>query len=503
MDAAKFEKKFETALQFLATENFFDANKLLEQLLEKRPRHPGVLVNFGCASVGLGRIDRAVLAWDKAKRLAPNNPSLLLDLGHLHEGINYMEESRDCFRSAMAIEPNAIDPRISLAVLHEKNNQFAEARHFVEECLAIDAKDEQALYFSAFLDHRENKLEEAERKLRDLIVAEPKHPYVVYACRYELAQILDRKGYFDEAMLMLAEAKKRVRTLAEVEDIGAGYDEIARLYNDYAKSLPRDILRTWSKSFPESRRSVIPRLAFLGGHPRSGTTLLEQILGSHPQVKTYDETAAFGQSILCKQRRSGQKLSCQSINILRREYIQFLHRLSAVNPDEKLLIDKNPSPTAFLPLWLKIFPELRVLIALRDPRDVIISCYFQNIPLNVINSNFLSLERIAKHYADLMNVWLVVREWEGFCWLETQYEDIVANLKPEGQRVTKFLGLEWHEDQESFYKNKKGGKVNSPTYHDVTHPIYDRSVNRWRSYEKYLSPVLPVLEPYCRAFGYS
>jgi len=503
MDATKFEKRFETALQFLATENFSDANRVLEQLLEKRPRHPGVLLNYGCASAGLGKFDLAAEAWDKARRLAPKNPRLLLDLGHLHESINNMEASRDCFRSAMAIEPNAIDPRISIAVTLEKNHRLAEARHFIEECLSIDAKDEQACYFSAVLDHRENKLEEAECKLRDLIVAEPKHPYVVYACRYELAQILDRKGCFDEAMLMLVEAKKRVRTLAEVEEIGAQYDEQARLYNDYAKSLSRDILHDWSKSFPESRRTVIPRLAFLGGHPRSGTTLLEQILGSHPQVKAYDETPAFGQSVLSKQRRSGQKLSHQRINALRREYIQFLRQMSASNPDEKLLIDKNPSPTAFLPLWLRVFPELHVLMALRDPRDVIISCYFQNLPLNVINSNFLSLERIAKHYADLMNVWLVVREWKGFSWLETRYEDIVANLKPEGQRVTKFLGLEWHEDQESFYKNKRGVKVNSPTYHDVTQPIYGRSVNRWRVYEKYLSSVLPILEPYCRAFGYS
>ena len=102
----------------------------------------------------------------------------------------------------------------------------------------------------------------------------------------------------------------------------------------------------------------------------------------------------------------------------------------------KLLLDKNPSPTARLPLWLKVFPELRVLIALRDPRDVVLSCYFQNIPLNAANVNFLSFERLAKHYADLMDIWLAVREWEGFAWLEVRYEDTVADLEKEGRRVT-------------------------------------------------------------------
>jgi Sulfotransferase family len=75
----------------------------------------------------------------------------------------------------------------------------------------------------------------------------------------------------------------------------------------------------------------------------------------------------------------------------------------------KLLLDKNPSPTARLPLWLKVLPELRVLVALRDPRDVVLSCYFQNIPLNATNVNFLSFERLAEHYADLMDIWLAVR----------------------------------------------------------------------------------------------
>jgi hypothetical protein len=147
-----------------------------------------------------------------------------------------------------------------------------------------------------------------------------------------------------------------------------------------------------------------------------------------------------------------------------------------------------------------VFPELRVIIALRDPRDVVISCYFQNIPLNTVNVNFLSLERVAKHYSDLMDTWLAVRQWEGFSWIETRYEDIVADMEKEGRRVTEFLGLGWHESQARFYEKSRAKQFYSPTYQDVTRPVYQRSVARWRAYEKYLAPILPVLEPYCRAF---
>jgi hypothetical protein len=169
----------------------------------------------------------------------------------------------------------------------------------------------------------------------------------------------------------------------------------------------------------------------------------------------------------------------------------------------KLLVDKNPSPTARLPLWLRVFPELRVLIALRDPRDVVLSCYFQNIPLNTVNVNFLSWERLAKHYADLMDVWLAVRQWEGFAWIETRYEDVVADLAKEGRRVTEFLGLPWDEQQTRFYEKSRTKQLYSPTYQDVTRPVYARSVARWSAYEKHLAPILPALEPYCRTFGYA
>jgi hypothetical protein len=342
----------------------------------------------------------------------------------------------------------------------------------------------------------------AERRLRDLIASEPKHPYVRYASRYELAQILDRTDRFDEAMQLLADAKQLVRALTDTELLLKGYDQGAASARRFAKSLPNDILRQWAQFFPERKRESIPPLAFLGGHPRSGTTLLEQMLGAHPEVAALDEPTAF-LNILEPEFHRSKELSSTRVNTLRHLYIQALLEEVGAAGTGKLLVDKNPSPTARLPLWLRVFPELRVLIALRDPRDVVLSCYFQNIPLNSTNVNFLSLERLAKHYADLMDIWLAAREWEGFAWLETRYEDLVADLENEGGRVTGFLGLDWHEEQSRFYEKSRNKQLYSPTYQDVTRPVYTRSVARWRAYEKYLSPILPALEPYCRRFGYS
>ncbi len=153
-------------------------------------------------------------------------------------------------------------------------------------------------------------------------------------------------------------------------------------------------------------------------------------------------------------------------------------------------------------LWLRIFPELKVIIALRDPRDVVISCYFLNVMLNATNVNFLSLERTAKHYADLMDVWLRLRELGGFEWLETRYEDVVADMASEGRRVTEFLGLTWHDAQSRYFETARRKVLYAPTYHDVTQPVYTRAVGRWEQYAAAVEPLQAKLEPYCRAFGY-
>src|SRR5262249_26321072 len=159
------------------------------------------------------------------------------------------------------------------------------------------------------------------------------------------------------------------------------------------ESQPKDILHAWAKFFPKNKREPSRPIAFLGGHPRSGTTLLEQVLDAHPKIAALDEPTAFldvlqPSFLMSKEHSSGRS------NALRRAYFEAIDRELGGPSQSKMVIDKNPSPTARLPIWLRVFPELRVIIALRDPRDVVLSCFFQNIPLNAVNVNFLSFERL-------------------------------------------------------------------------------------------------------------
>jgi hypothetical protein len=279
-------------------------------------------------------------------------------------------------------------------------------------------------------------------------------------------------------------------------------------------ALTPTMIRRWREARPAAATNF--RLAFLGGHPRSGTTLLEQVLGAHPAIRAFDEPDAFVQEIWNQlaPMQAAKALTLSALNDisaprrddLRQRYLKSLSRElvshSTGDPGAEVLLDKNPSPTASLHLWLRVFPELKVIIALRDPRDVVVSCFFQNLMLTPTNANFLSLERTAKHYADLMDVWLRMRELGGFDWMETRYEDVVANLEGEGRRATEFLGLSWHTNQVNFHETAQKKILFAPTFSDVAKPVHNRAVGRWQHYAEALAPIRASLAPYCGAFGY-
>ncbi|HVV74156.1 MAG TPA: sulfotransferase, partial [Verrucomicrobiae bacterium] len=470
MTSPDLQRRLNDARQLLLGQKFTQAFQQYQKLLRQAPGQAAIWYEYGNAALGLRDAKTADFAWDKALELEPGNAELIGLIGHQFQGMRRPERARACFERAAAADPRGINPRISLAVLHEQNHRLEDARRAVEQCLAIDPGDDQARYFTAVLDRRENQLEKAEHGLRNLIASPPKHPFVRYASRYELAQILDRTERFDEAMQLLAEAKEIVRGLTNTELLLKGYDQTAESARRFTRNLPVTILQSWAGVYPPEKREPKTRLAFLGGHPRSGTTLLEQVLDAHPEIAAADESPAFLQVLQPEFHRS-KELSSSRLNSLRRLYLEALQQGMPAFGGERLLVDKNPSPTARLPLWLRVFPELRVLIALRDPRDVVLSCYFQNIPLNATNVNFLSLERIARHYADLMDIWLLVREWPCFAWLETRYEDLVAGLETEARKVTEFLGLAWHPEQARFYEKSRQKQLYSPTYQDVTRPV--------------------------------
>jgi hypothetical protein len=166
-------------------------------------------------------------------------------------------------------------------------------------------------------------------------------------------------------------------------------------------------------------------------------------------------------------------------------------------------LDKNPTLTLLIPAFRRLFPEATLLLALRDPRDVVLSCYLRYLPLNTNSVWYLTPQRAAQRYATDMNGWLTLRDKLPSGWLEVRYEDVVADLEGQARRCLDALGLPW-DDSVRDYRTKLASKaVQSPTYEAVTRPVYASSIGRWQNYQKYLEPVLLVLKPFIKDFGYA
>jgi hypothetical protein len=152
---------------------------------------------------------------------------------------------------------------------------------------------------------------------------------------------------------------------------------------------------------------------------------------------------------------------------------------------------------------VRLFPETQFLIALRDPRDVIVSCYFQYLPLNPTSVSYLTWESTTHRYALDMGVWLRLRGMlDAESWLEVRYEDLVRDLPAVTRHTLAFLKLPWEETVLNYREHLAKKTVHSPTYLDVAKPLYGRPIGRWKNYARWLEPCLADLERFVKEFRY-
>jgi tetratricopeptide (TPR) repeat protein len=502
---------WKNAQQYLNNGRHAPALANFHKLVQQFPGVSQLWAELGTAAAGNLDFTSADQAFQRALKSVTADADLLVAIGTQYYHLRRLDKALDCFKRAVEADPSSVKMRLTLAWWLERFRRLDEALECVETCLARNPRDARVLYFKAFLLHRKGLNAEAETALRDLLKSDPLPPLDVQAdANYLLGIVLDAFGQYAEALVCLGKAKTlRSRTVntAALEQMAERGNQTRR---ELLAELTPETLRRWRE---EGATAPCPHpLALLGGAMRSGTTLIEQILGAHPEILLFDESMPSLKELIgpLQSGPSGRGPTLKTLDALTAteraqltgRYFKSLLRETRENPGTKLLLDKNPSTTAWLHVWLRLFPKSKVIIALRDPRDIIISCYFQNIPRDWAIAGFSSLERTARFYSDCMDVWMRLRELDGFDWIETRYEDVVGNLEAEGRRVTNFLGLPWHEGQATYYETASRRFVHSPTYNEVTKPVYNRAVGRWEHYAEALAPLQPGLAKYCKAFGY-
>lgn len=473
-------------------------------------RYPQNLLALVDASRALGarfEIDRAEAMLERLLKVGRQRPEVLHFAGQSYRMIFRPEKAMECFERALARTRQIPDAYLELAVLYERRHRVGEALSLVEDCLRQEPGYCEAELFKARLLRRIGEPSAAAALLRRLSTSESAEPQARAQAWAEIAQALDRDGDYGGAMEAMLQCKgillEREGPVRRESDAVLG--QLLRWHGE----LGRAHFQRWSAALEGLPRQ---RVAVLCSFPRSGTTLLEQVLDSHPGLVSSDEREAFARDIFPAMWLSPstpeptvgamEALAADRLQALRQRYVRYMSAALNEPIGDRMHLDKNPPMTLLLPAFLRLFPEARLLIALRDPRDVVLSCFMQYLPLNPNSVCYLTLERTAARYAADMGAWRRLRELIPAPWKEVRYEAAVANLEGVAKETLEFLELPWNPAVMNYRDRLQHKAVRSPTYEAVTQPLYTRSIGRWKHYERYLEPVLPLLHESLKAFGY-
>lgn len=499
---------FEEAAEAWRRQDYSRTIDLLERASRAAPANIGIRLDLARALGLRYRFSEAEEHFERAIRLAPGRAEILAEAGRRSLEFGHDEMATGYFERACREQSVPLSARLSLAELRERHSRLDAAAEQIAQAAVAAPDDPRVRVAQARLAKLQGRVAEAEPLLREALASAAGEEPLRIRAWYELGAVYDRLGRYEEAMTALLEAKAIQRSHAA--PFAAQLQITQARVRELGETISAGVLERWRTNASEPGPAY--RLALLGGHPRSGTTLLEQMLDAHPDVLAAEETQVFhDEAYLPLTRQFPQNASILSVldsaspallRKSRQDYFRctelFLHQ--AING--RMLVDKNPALTVLVPALARIFPETRFLMALRDPRDVCLSCFMQPLGLNAVSSAYLSMEGTVAQYASVMGLWRELRSRLEGRWLEVRYEELTSDLGATGRRVLEFLGLDWDEKVLDFHEHARTKQLKSPSYAEVVKPVYQSAVGRWRQYAKYLEPHLAGLRSLLKEFQY-
>ena len=476
-----------------------DANRavlLLRHASRLRPADVMLLHHLGIAAQETGDIPGALTALTRAAVLDPQEADVRLNLGVVSENGGDMAGAEQAYRDALRLAPRHADAAAYLSSILEQQNALDEAGMWNEVALGAEPRQPVANLTRAQLDLRGGRAAEAATRLRELL-ADPKlSPRNRALAAGRLGAAYDRLGDPAAAWPQFTAAKQALKLAAAPQPEGTYGQAAAARVHRHLEALLR---------MPPEASGAMP--VFLVGFPRSGTTLLDQVLSGHPGIAVLEERDTLQdvlQASVLDDTAIGRflRLGAAGLEPYRRAYWERVAQFMPGRSAAALFVDKLPLNSMHMPLIHRLFPQARFIFALRDPRDVVLSCFMQSFDLNEAMRHFLSLEETARYYTAVMAVGADAGDGLGDRVHRIRYEDVVADTEGEARRLLKFLGLPWDAAVLDIQKTARGRRINTPSYSQVVEPIYTRATQRWKRYEAQLAPVLPVLAGFVDRFGY-
>lgn len=490
---------------------------------------------------GRGRMDEALAELERAAEIAPDDVPVLNALGLALSRKNRHIEAAKVFERVIAVQPDftpayfshgwacemwgeldaaktsyetvvarslgtrdSAEPLARLATLAIRRGDWREAARLAEQALALAPNHPTAGLAQARAEGHLGDPASAERQLEQLLTNARLDPNDRYHAMGALAELCHRQKRYADAFKAYATGNAQWRSVAHHR---YGYGKrvtglsAIRWMRQYYDGKP-----AFEKTEPAPCPAGVKQHVFLLGFIRSGTTLLEQILASHPDIVAMEEKEALGDSGMNylvdvpgldrMHEMSGEQRARHVEDYWMRV------REHGLEPAGKIFIDKQPFNTLKLSLISSMFPNAKILFAIRDPRDVVFSCFRQRFLLTHLTYELLDIQDAATFYAEYMQLADRLLKVLPLDLHRIRHEDLLDDFEGEVAKVCDFLQIEWTDSMRDFADRRKVRAIASPSAAQIAKGLNRSGVGQWRLYREHLAPALPILAPWVQRFGY-
>ncbi len=488
---------------------------LLEQAARDMPGAVEWKVWLGSCYLKLFRTEAAIRVMTEAREAEPDNPEVTIHLANALLTAARPREAEPLIRGFLERRPDSLPAMLTLANILEHMNRLGEAAGVLGRVLERHPTSDAALAGLARCLRAEGRYKEALAILEPVIAAAPTANQAMAVAPIYLAEkrFAECRDLFERVLAQehlpgpvrasllfgLGQARQGLkdydgafRAFKSANDLfpkAFNRQHRLRLYKEIREVFSADSIRTGPRARVDAGRCV-----FIVGMPRSGTSLVEQILDAHPRVFGAGELVTLPETVSELAREIGGHapacLGALTQDLLDRGGRRYVEHVARLAPQAERITDKLPHNFEMLGLINRMLPGARVIHCRRDPIDNCVSCYFTQLSAWHSYSNDLS--HLGWAYGQYLRL---MEHWRAACdlpVLDVQYEDVVADLETHARRIVDFVGLEWDERCLKFYETERA--VTTASVDQVRRPIYTSSVARWKRYGDRFNPLIESLK---------
>jgi tetratricopeptide (TPR) repeat protein len=483
---------------------FEESLRLLERAVSIAPGDIGAR---NALSMCLQRLDRHAEALEHLDLLLKKHPDL--GFAHTNKGnalisLGLLGRAKQSHLRALELEPGNFVAMAALGSIATHRGEHGEARRWAEQALAASPGFPDAVLSLAAAELAGGATVRAETLLQQLIMDSRAGPSDRARASGLLGDVLDAAGRYAEAFDAYTTCNEALRHIHRRFANGTSVPAYTRALSAAMGKISR---ADWvTPAAPEAAPADPLEHVFLIGFPRSGTTLLEVVLDGHPRVVSIEEQELLTDGVLRFMRdpTNLQPLLRADESQLRASRTAYWDAVGRAGIDAagKVFVDKHPLNTLKLPLIARLFPRAKILFAIRDPRDVVLSCFRRRFNMNPAMYELLTLNGGAAFYDVVMEFADQARPLLGQSWHVVRYESLVSDFEREMHSIGEFLNLEGAADLGDFAGRVQQRERATPSTAQLARGLVRSALDTWKHYVAPLQPILPALNPWVERLGY-